>query len=350
VKGSDTIAVADNATGLATLTAPELALANSVTMTQSGTLSAPQAELLAAHGLVLAAGVSLTISDTAANLLDAAYAAGLALATHFDLSQSGTIDTAQATALETIVGANLNLGANVLTVSDTGQNLAAASTVIAALHATPALSADALDLTPTQYVTFESEGVSLGGHAVSAELVHTPGDTPTDNLTNTTLSVTGLTGETVNAYDATGTAINIGAVTTDHVTGIASVILPDTADGANSGATEAFSLTETVNHVESAPLVVLNHTWLTDYLATVNVPMATTAATNNAVHISGGGVLDIYTSEAAAQSAGAPSLWYDAAHHNLYLETGGAGGEHLLITLGGGAPATLSASEIVVVG
>lgn len=99
-------------------------IASTITLTANATVTADQAEELATLGgrLVLG-GHTLSVSDTAAHLLNAADAAGLALAASVTLSGPETgLSAAQATALAGI--AHFNKGANAVTVSDTAANLA----------------------------------------------------------------------------------------------------------------------------------------------------------------------------------------------------------------------------------
>ncbi len=99
-------------------------VATSITLTANATVTADQAEELAMLGgrLVLA-GQTLTIVDTAQHLLNAADAAGLALATGVTLAgPEAALTAAQATALAGI--AHFGKGGNSVTVADTAANLA----------------------------------------------------------------------------------------------------------------------------------------------------------------------------------------------------------------------------------
>ena len=99
-------------------------IATTIALTGNATVTAAQAEELSALGgrLVLG-GFSLTVSDSAANLLNPADAAGLALASRATLSgPEAGLTAAAATALAGV--ANFSKGGNSVTVSDTAANLA----------------------------------------------------------------------------------------------------------------------------------------------------------------------------------------------------------------------------------
>ncbi len=119
-------AVADNAADLlASANAAALAKATSVTLTgTSNTVNAAQAEALAKlNGFTLGSGAKLTVADNAADLLNGAYAAGVALATAVTLTgASNTVSALQAQALTTLTGFALGSGAK-LTVADSAADL-----------------------------------------------------------------------------------------------------------------------------------------------------------------------------------------------------------------------------------
>ena len=98
-------------------------IASTIALTADATVTADEAEELAMLGgrLVLG-GHTLTVTDTAAHLLNAADTAGLALATDIGLSGAEpTLTAAQATALASL--AHFSKGANSVTVVDTAGNL-----------------------------------------------------------------------------------------------------------------------------------------------------------------------------------------------------------------------------------
>jgi hypothetical protein len=122
---SDTVANLLHVTGSGSLPddwAGEL-IASTITLTADATVTADQAEELAMLGgrLVLG-GHTLTVIDSAAHLLNAADAAGLALAASVGLSgNEAGLTAAQATALTGLV--HFSKGANSVTVMDTAGNL-----------------------------------------------------------------------------------------------------------------------------------------------------------------------------------------------------------------------------------
>jgi hypothetical protein len=98
--------------------------ASTITLNGDATVSAAQAtELLALGGRLVLGGHVLTVSDTAANLLSAANAAGLALAATITLAApEANLAAATATALAGFAG--FSKGGNSVTVSDSAANLA----------------------------------------------------------------------------------------------------------------------------------------------------------------------------------------------------------------------------------
>ena len=98
-------------------------VATAIALTGDATVTAAQAEELSAlGGRLILGGHTLTVSDTAANLLNPADTAGLALAATVTLSGDDTVTAARATALTGIAG--FAKGANIVTVSDTAASLA----------------------------------------------------------------------------------------------------------------------------------------------------------------------------------------------------------------------------------
>ncbi len=105
--------------------ASSLGIASAVTATDSETVTAANATVLAlvaaAHpGHFSLGGHSLTVSDTAANLASLTNQT-IALATGFTLSASGTVTAAQFTTLRDTL--HVSLGGNTLTIDDTAANL-----------------------------------------------------------------------------------------------------------------------------------------------------------------------------------------------------------------------------------
>jgi hypothetical protein len=121
-----TLVVSDSAPGLlASGNAAGFAKATSILLTGSNTVTAAQATALAGlPRFTLASGASLLVSDTAANLLASANAAGIAKATSVTLSAANTVTAAQAALLATLPGIVRAAGAT-LVVADSATNLLA---------------------------------------------------------------------------------------------------------------------------------------------------------------------------------------------------------------------------------
>ena len=122
--GGYTLTIADSAADLLSPTnAAGLALAGIVTLSGDETaLSAAAATQLAALSHFNKGGYHVTVSDTAANLGFAGNAAGLALADHVQLSQASSMSVAAAEALIGMANFQVNNAAP-LTIDDTLTNL-----------------------------------------------------------------------------------------------------------------------------------------------------------------------------------------------------------------------------------
>ncbi|MGD1017038.1 MAG: Ig-like domain-containing protein, partial [Roseiarcus sp.] len=145
-----------------------LAEATGVTLTgTSNVVSAPQAEQLAGlTDFALGSGAKLTVSDSAADLLNAAYAAGLADATSVTLTGSNAEDAAQAEALAMLKGFTLGSGAK-LAVSDNATNLLAGANAAGVKDATGVtLTGSNIDVTATEAAALAKlKGFSLASGA-----------------------------------------------------------------------------------------------------------------------------------------------------------------------------------------
>ena len=118
----NTLSVVDSAAHLLTLTG-DLSLIASTALTVAATVGADRAQALSTLPRFSAAA-GLTVSDTAANLLNPADAAGLALAGSITLTADATIAAAQASALDRF-GTRFSNGGHTLTIADTPTALAA---------------------------------------------------------------------------------------------------------------------------------------------------------------------------------------------------------------------------------
>jgi hypothetical protein len=150
-RGSFTLTVADTAANLVlAANAAGVALGTTVTLTGNETaLSAATATALAGIANFTKGVFAVTISDTSANLLDPAYAAGISLADHVKLSIAVALTVANAAAL--IGLANFQAGAT-LTIADTLPNLLAlGSTTLA--HNNSTLQSTAIGLSAATTAT-----------------------------------------------------------------------------------------------------------------------------------------------------------------------------------------------------
>ncbi len=119
--GGNTLTVSDSAADLLSrANAAGVALAGAVTLSGDETaLSAASATQLAALGDFTKGGFHVTVSDTAVNLRFAGYAAGLALADHVQLSLSSSMTVAAAEALIGMANFQANAYAAPLTITGT---------------------------------------------------------------------------------------------------------------------------------------------------------------------------------------------------------------------------------------
>ena len=178
--------------------------ASTITLNGNATVSAAQAtELAALGGRLVLGGHVLSVSDTAANLLSAVNAAGLALAATVTLSvPEANLPAATATALAGIAG--FSKGGNSVTVGDSAANLAFAGNAggvaladhiqLNAATTLSAASAKAL-IGMTNFQVNTSAPVSIADSLI--HLLHLGTSTPANN--NATLRATpiGLSDDTV---------------------------------------------------------------------------------------------------------------------------------------------------------
>ena len=138
-------------------------------LTQSAVLGAAAAASLGAlPGFSRAGGVALTVADTTADLL--AHAGGLAAATAVQVTDSAVVSAAGAATLAMLAQAHpgaFSLVGHTLTVADTAANLLTLPVAALALAGATQLSADAA-VTALQAATLMSEpDFSLGGHLLT---------------------------------------------------------------------------------------------------------------------------------------------------------------------------------------
>jgi hypothetical protein len=190
------------------------------------------------------------------------------------------------------------------------------------------LTQDDLALTPTELAAVNTDGFVANGHVISALLVN---HTVTDSGNILSLTATGVAGSSVHVYGATGTQIS---ATTEGSASF-TVSAPDVAG-------TSFSITEVVNGVESAPVVVLDATALENAVAGTSAVFASSGQ----IEVDTGKYINLYT--AGSQLPNAPALVYDPHSHTISLDIPSSA-PVTLITLGAStSPSSIDPSEILV--
>jgi hypothetical protein len=161
--------------------------------------------------------------------------------------------------------------------------------------------------------------------------------------TNSLLSLTAtgsIAGATVKVYDEHGNTLS--SIREGHA-GF-TITAADPADHNGNG--QAFAFTETVNGVESAPVVVLDQGII---LAAVTAANATFANNNGDVQVGINETLHVYNAgDAALQTLSNPALIYDPHAHTVSLDIPG-NTPVVLITLGAATdPATSTSLDVIV--
>jgi hypothetical protein len=392
--GANTLTVSDTAANLLnSANADGLALATTLTLSGPATVGAAAAETLLGIGnFVLSPSTELTVSDTSANLLDGILAGVIAGSPYaadiqVQLADPETLDAQTAEALVSLPdfvntgnlsiadastylldSANLTAEQDAVSVTLAGPETVSANTVLrlaevpnfnasggvltlagndfanaATLKAIADLGTqfsdgghsltvtqNALDLTPTEYTNLANDGVLANGHLLSAELIPT---SLTDFNNVLTMNVMGIAGSTANVYGETGTPLTSTLESTASFTVTA-------ADG---GSGSDFSVTEIVNGIESAPVVILDAGILQNAVSGA----ATVFATSGQIEVAAGEYLNLYTAGSVPMLT-SPALVYDPNAHTVSLDIPNHAAI-TLITLGAAThPATLDVSEILV--
>jgi len=382
--GSNVLTISDSASELLSASNVDgLALAGVVELSGPDTVSAAGAEQLLgiAHFTL---NQSLTITDTSDNLLDGVLAgdiSGLSSHVHVELAGSEILDAQTAASLVALTGftdpngylsiadsssyllASANLSAEEIASSVTlaGDETVSANTVLrlselphftvgdnqltlaandyadaATLKAigdlgsnfnadghTVTVTAETLNLTPTEFSALQSDNIAQGGHVVAAI---------SDASNTLTISGLGVTGDTIKIYDHTGSVITS--------TGISAGSFTVTA--ADSGMSGNFAVTDVSGGTESAPVVVLDAAGL----ETAVTNAGATFASYGQIEVDTGKYLNIYLSTASLPSA--PALVYNATSHVISLDIPNQA-PVALVTLGGSTlPSSLTAAEIFI--
>ncbi len=213
--GGHTLTVSDSAANLvSSANAGGLALAGAVTLSGDETaLSAANATQLAALSHFSKGGYDITVSDTAANLAFAGNSTGLALADHVQLSQASDMTVAAAEALIGMLNFQTNDAAPIAIVDTLPDLLGLASADLA--HNSSVLAATPIELSENSVVTAaqiealaslpQYGSFSLNGHTLTVE------DSGKD-LASLTPSDTAPAGSVVMIGDAILTATQADAV------------------------------------------------------------------------------------------------------------------------------------------
>ena len=294
-RNGHTLTIADSGRHLATYTPDSIAVPTAYRMTGDATLTAAQADVLAARSVNLDDN-TLTISDTPAALLSTSHAAGLSLATALVLSANATVDAATAAALAELT--QFSTGGHLLTVSDTAPALLALAGGTQQMVSALTLSdAEVVDVATLLGLTLFGIKFSTAGHALAVA------DTAAHLATLNALE-TALTGAQVLSADATvsaAVAAQLAALPGFAVgSGVALIVQDSVANLlALSSAVRAIATGEqlaaganvTVTAADAAALAALPHFSTTGATITVD---DTIAALNNAANAGWHGVFSQY--------------------------------------------------------
>ncbi len=311
--GSNTLSIVD---GVSYLLNPANHLAEvdatSVTLDGDATVSAATAVSLAALPNFALDGNTLFLASND-------YADAATLTT---LAGLGSGCTRHGNTLSLTQNASVN-ATQLAEVGDFGSGLQAAGHTLT-------LTQDALALTPAEYTAVQSDNVVLNGHAMSA----IPTGVSVSEVDNDVqFTGTGVNGATVTLYSASGSEI-----TTTTASPAFTVSALEAGPGINVVATE------TVNGTESAPIIALEQTILTNAAATDSA----TFATSGQVQVGTNEYMNVYTAGSQPTNPTNPILVYDPAAHTLSFEAAGHS-DIVLVTLGTAThPASLDPSEIFV--
>ena len=305
-----------------------------VHLTAPETLDAATAtRLVGLHGFDNA---NMSIADSASYLLNPANAQAEHLATSVTLTGDETVSVATATSLDAVE--HFTLGAHVLHLASGDYadqaGLQAIGDFGAGFHNdgfTVFVTQDSLALTPNQYANVHGDSyINLNGHVISAAL---DGVTVSSGGGNVTVAGTGVSGATLHVYAGSG-----GTDLSHPTLGAAAV----SATVAESAIGNAVVVTESVNGVESAPIIAI------ELNAVTTAAGGATFASAGAVQVGVGQFVDLYTKVAAPTAPPNPILVYDPNAHTLSLNVAGHA-PVTLVTLGSTTtPTSLTAAEIFI--
>jgi hypothetical protein len=193
-----------------------------------------------------------------------------------------------------------------------------------------AVTSEALAGTASDFVGPLGHSITNVQHSVSAG---PPDDRKTEATTVPDASVSDAAGAMVNVYGETGSLLS---ATVEQPGGF-TVTAPDTGRG------QAFSITESVDGRESAPVVVLDAGTLENAVAAAHAEFATSGA----IEVENGKYLDLYNA-GDVPMLDRPALVYDPSAHTIALDIPGHAPLPLIVLGASSNPSSLDASEIVV--
>jgi hypothetical protein len=277
----------------------------------------------------------LTIADSSSHLLDPASDQAEIDASSVTLTDDETVSLEVVKNLAAVP--HFSLGESVLHLASNDYADAATLKAIADFGSgfdpnshTVTMTQDATVLTASEYRNLQSDDVVQNNHVLSWLPT---GVTAGGNRGTATISGSGEAGGTVNVCDSSGSLLSSSGSNTAAFT----------ASGTDG---HAVVLTESVSGwSDSAPIIVLEQSVILNAVAAAGATLASAGA----VQI-GGSVtyLDLYNSGSVPGSLSNPALVYDAAHHTLSLDIPGYA-TTVLVTLNVNAsPTHLDASEIFI--
>jgi hypothetical protein len=248
-------------------------------------------------------------------------------------------DYANAANLATLAGleSGFNLNGNTLTLTQNASvnaaQLEGVGSFGSGLHLnghTLTLTQDSFGLTPDEYAAVQADNVTLNGHVLS---VIPTGITVSEVSNTVQIAGTGMNGSAVTLYSASGSVLTTSSASPTF-----------TVSAAESGSGVNVAVTETFGGVESAPIIALEQTILTNAATTDGA----TFATSGGVQVGAVGYMNLYTAGSLPASYANPILVYDPTAHTLSFDAPGQSAI-VLLTLGTAThPASLDASEIFV--
>jgi hypothetical protein len=192
-----------------------------------------------------------------------------------------------------------------------------------------AIASEALAGAPSSLASPHQRSMTNDHHVVGVG----PSIEPETQATRREAAAGGTTGGTVNVYGETGSLLS---ATVEQPGGF-TVTAPDTGRG------QAFSVTESVDGRESAPVVVLDAGTLENAVAAAHAEFASSGA----IEVESGKYLDLYTA-GEVPVLDRPALVYDPSAHTIALDIPGQAPLPLIVLGSSSNPKSLDVSEIMV--